>query len=329
MSHSQSDDKVSASLINYLRRIPGNRSANYSMPLTRISGGYDTSIFRFQLHGVIEALSRELVLRVYPNREQGPRAVFEATVQNALSDQQHLVPAVHLVCTDVTIIDAPFIIMDCVPGETLLQLGEPASSRIMGETHGMLHNRDTDVVIATLAQRDIRQIFLGDMLERIEQAGQGFTWANELITWLFRYKPKESRLSICHGDFHKLNIMQENGEISGVLDWSNFAVLEAAFDVANTLISFSIVVKHLTSAGEFEPVDLDRVIRDYRHAYDSTRLLDIRNLDYYLVLRSSMILLLVALGHGKPFQDPLIISDLYDLINRITGLSPESLIPGI
>ena len=53
---------------------------------------------------------------------------------------------------------------------------------------------------------------------------------------------------------------------------------------------------------------------------EAKRSLDNTNLGYYYVLRSTQILFLTALGFGRPYQHPLIIEDLCDLVAQETGL---------
>lgn len=320
-----------ASLLSYIRRSPGSRSVGYRSELTEISGGYDTKIYRFALDGMTSLPRQELVVRLFPGINDGRRATKEATIQRALSAQGLPVPDVHFVCIDQAVLGTPFIVMDHVEGETLLQVEEPEASRLMGDAHALLHDCETDEVISALARKDIDDVYFLNLIEKIEQSARYVPWGGEVLRWLKRHQPIEASVSLCHGDFHKLNIMQDHGDVSGILDWSNFGVYEPAFDVANTQISFSIVAKHLTAAGDFEPVNLDEVLTRYRSAYATRRTLDTTNLEYYLVLRSAMMLVLAALGFARVFRHPLIVSDLCELICEITNLKliPEEVLQDV
>lgn len=289
-----------------------------------ISGGYDTEIARFRLEGVPERLSHPLVFRSFPSPQDQHRAFLEEAVHNVLSSEAIPVPKVHLGVSNPSYSSTPFLVMDYVPGETLLELEEPLSSRILGETHAALHDHNTDAAIAKLGEIGVRKIFQKDLLSRVIETSRRMPWSKELITWLKRNVPNEVNLSICHGDFHKLNILQRRGQVTGILDWSNFAILEPAFDVANTQISFLVLAKHLTAQGDFEPVDLELVFAEYLDAYRSQRKLEDFNLPYYLVLRSTMILFMAAMKLSKPYQHPLVVSDLCKLIEECSGVVVSS-----
>jgi len=289
-----------------------------------ISGGYDTDIIQFRLVGVPDDLSRQLICRSFPSSHDQHRAFLEGAVHNMLSSEGLPVPKVHLDVPNPLHSSTPFIVMDYVPGETLLALEEPLSSRLLGETHAKLHEHTTERVVAKLRQVGIRNIFLKDLLVRVTETGANMPWSKELINWLRKHLPDETGLSICHGDFHKLNVLQLGGHVTGILDWSNFSVLEAAFDVANTQISFLVLAKHLTAQGDFESVDLNLVVEEYLHAYRSQKTLDDDNLPYYLVLRGTMILFMAAMRLSKPYQHPLVISDLRELIEEHSGIIIDS-----
>ena len=295
---------------------------------TQISGGYDTEIHRCRLSHAPDSLSGELILRIFPYPVDGNRAIREAAIQNALNAEGLLVPKVHLTVAEPKASEKPFIVMECVSGETLLHQDEPESSRLLGQTHGLIHQIDPEEVRAQLEANGIDDVFLANTLQRIRMAGAQFGWAREVITWLEENQPEEHRLSICHGDFHKLNVMQANGLITGILDWSNFSLMDATFDVANTKISFSILARYLTEEGDFEVVDLDEVLDNYLDAYEMERELDESNLGYYLTLRATMILFLAALKITKPYQHPMVVGDVCELIYResVIQISPDDIL---
>ena len=314
------DTSQSDALLQTLRDGLDLPEAGYSKSPVRLSGGYDTQIYEFQLSGVPERLSGLLVFRIFPQRNDQHRALSEAAIQNTLVSTGLLVPKVHFTGSESSGDFQPFLVMDHLEGDTLLQLTEPESSLLLGKTHAELHQHPISPVIAGLNNRGVQSVLLADLLDRLTGAAQGFSWANVVVTWLVQHAPRESSRSICHGDFHKLNVLQKAGAVTGILDWSNFCVAEAAFDVANTIISFSILAKHLTAQGDFEVVDLDQVLAQYHKAYETERELDDTNLTYYLVLRSTMILFLAALGMAKPYRHPMVVVDLCQLIERHSGI---------
>ena len=321
MTESEMPAARAQALLAHVREATGDADATFADPPSRLTGGYDTELFRFRLNGAPLGLSGELVLRAFPSSGEAGRAGREASVQNALADSGLPVPRVHLVSAEAESRVGEFVVMDFVPGGPLLDIEEPRSSLLMGETHAMLHEREVVGVVEALAGDGFRNIFLDDVLERVGKFGRRFPWALDVVDWLAARRPKEASWSICHGDFHKMNILQVGGRVSSILDWSGFAVMEAAYDVANTQLLFSIVAKSLIAQGDFDPTDLDRVVRDYRAGYEAKRRLDETNLDYYLVMRAAMILFLGASGANDAYRNPGLVAELCALIRQISRVS--------
>ena len=66
------------------------------------------------------------------------------------------------------------------------------------------------------------------------------------IDWLLENRPPEpERLAVCHGDFHPLNILVQDGIVTGVLDWPGFIIADPALDIANTIVLSTIPFKHI------------------------------------------------------------------------------------
>ena len=76
---------ISDKLLGYLRDQLKDPNIEYCQPLKQLQGGYETSIYRFQLKGVGGDFSQRLVLRLYPQFYGTQNAVWESTVQNALA----------------------------------------------------------------------------------------------------------------------------------------------------------------------------------------------------------------------------------------------------
>lgn len=300
-----------------------NTQIEFSEPPVLLAGGYDTKIVLFRLSGVSQPFAGPLVARIFPSTQDQARAAYEAAVHSALAQAGVPVPGVHLCLQAGGDFNRPILIMDYVAGETLLALEEPDSSRLLGETHASLHSYPIAAIERSLAQQGVVNLYREDLLNKIAEAGASFPWAKEVIDWLIDGAPPENQQSLCHGDFHKLNVLQERARVTGILDWSNFALLDPAFDVANTQISFLILAKHLTAQGDFSPVDLHTVVAEYLKAYNTVRVFDDEHLPYYLVLRGLMILFLAAMKRSKPYQHPLVVRDLCQLIHLHTGLKLE------
>jgi aminoglycoside phosphotransferase (APT) family kinase protein len=147
------------------------------------------------------------------------------------------------------------------------------------------------------------------------------------VSWLLEHQPEEPQLlAVCHGDFHPLNILVEDGEVSGVLDWPGFAVADPVFDVANTIILTTIPARVLTATMPgYEHVDWGAFTQQYLSSYRQFRDLDTTNLAYYKVRRCVMGLVQAAEGTGF-WGHPHIVQGLTECIQDISSI--KIVLPG-
>jgi aminoglycoside phosphotransferase (APT) family kinase protein len=143
------------------------------------------------------------------------------------------VPRTLGLCTDESVNDAPFYVMEYVPGAVLdspekaellpLELRRPASEHLID-------------VLADLHAADVDQIGLGDLARRdgyVERQIRRWStqWANsrtrelpeidEVAQHLATHVPEQQGVSIAHGDYRFGNCLTdvEHGRIAAVLDW--------------------------------------------------------------------------------------------------------------
>jgi aminoglycoside phosphotransferase (APT) family kinase protein len=228
-----------ARLLEYLTAALDAPRLGLAEPPAPVSGGFDTQIYTFQLVGAPPALSGRLILRVLGAHNDPRRALRERAIQNALADQGYPAPRAPLASADPGILGAGFLIMERLPGRTLLD------ARRLGMA-GMV----------VRAQRRLHALDPAPVLEAVEAAvprgGQAHTVEGHLaqtetrivrnallglvpaLGWLRANRPAiEGRRVICHGDFHPLNILVDGRrEVTGVLDWPNLLFAERACDVA-------------------------------------------------------------------------------------------------
>lgn len=315
-------DQISGSLIEYLRDELCNPTIDYDIPLTQLQGGYETDTYRFKLSGVGQELARPLVLRLYP-RFYGPgNAVWESTIQNMLADEGYPVPRVYLTCTDTAVLGGAFFIMAFLEGELMMNAPFEIVPGLLGKTHAALHDIDPEPLLNALRERgvDERRYRLVGRLEELKGRAIEYPWLGEAVAWLIENRPPESEaLAICHGDFHPLNILVQDGQVTGVLDWPGFIIADPTLDVANTVVLTMISAKHLLSLAEWETA-----VAMYLDSYRAHRFLDLRTLDYYKVRRCIMALVEGANGQSV-WQHPLIIKDLIEYTHEVTGIHiPQS-----
>jgi len=313
-------DAMSVKLIDYLRKELGSKSVDYLKPLTRLTGGYETFICRFQLSGEDDRLSKPLIIRVYAENSHPYQPLKESTVQNALADLGYPVPSVHGTCTDKAILGNAFSIMDFSEGKTLLDLDTPFDqmSDILGNLHARIHKVDPEPIVSKFTEVgwDIGSINIDGRLEWLRTTVNiDFPWLNGAVEWLFENRPNDLEiLSVCHCDFHPGNILFKDGKVQAVLDWSGFLVGDPAMDVAWTIFLCTIPIKLL-----LPDLDSEQIRKVYLNSYRKTRPLDETNIAYYGTIRSILALIEGVQGHAI-WSHPEIFQPLRAFIYEITGI---------
>lgn len=263
-------------------------------PPTRLVGGYDTDVFKVTITD--GAGTNVRALRRYPPDQPDHKPTFEGLVQNALHDRGFPAPRVLDVCTDKSIIGGAFIVMEFAEGRQLLHAPDHVQSTLLGRTHARLHGIDAAGVYGALSAVDAERFLLEWRLSRLEAACARDPGLRETVDWIMKHRPGEESLSVCHGDFHKLNVLcDDDNEVTAVLDWSAVAIAEPEFDIAHTMLIFGTLAKYLTD--DFAPADHDRVVADYLQGYRTVRPIDAGKLEYYSVVQAAMGIVSALDGH--------------------------------
>ena len=318
-------DQISERLIAYLRDKFNDSMIDYDSPLTQLQGGFETYIYRFKLNGVQTELSKPLILRLYPQSSGTKNAIWESTVQNVLAGEGYPVAQAYFTCTDMSILGGAFFIMDFLPGKPMATAPIETIPEMLGKTHAALHGIDPEPLIKSLSEQGIdkNMCSFGNRLDSLKDRASQLPWIRDGVAWLIKNRPPEpERLSACHGDFHPLNILIQDGKITGVLDWGSFLIADPALDIANTMVLTTISCKHLASSvmgPDFPSVDWEMISRLYLDAYRSHRRLDSTHLEYYRVYRSVNALIQGFEGY-EGWQHPLMVKDLIEYIHNITEI---------
>jgi aminoglycoside phosphotransferase (APT) family kinase protein len=277
-------------------------------------GGYETTIFHFKLSGSPTELTKPLVLRLFPQSRSINDAIFESTIQNILVDQGYPVPRVHFTCTDRSILDGAFLIMDFIDGKDMFTASFETFPSLLGKAHASLHNINLDALIKALQKQGVDEYWysLSKKLDWVnKEAERNYPWLREGINWLVENRPLEpERLSICHNDFHPSNILVKDGIITGVLDWGQFIVGDPAMDVAFTSWVTSIPLKVIAD------FNTEHITEMYLDSYRAIRTLDETNIAYYKSLRSVQSLIEGAQGHSflaLPEVVELVVASIYEV----------------
>jgi aminoglycoside phosphotransferase (APT) family kinase protein len=285
---------VAASLLEYLYFKLGVSGLDYAEEPSQIVDGWETYIYRFRLRparSLPAALTGPLILRVYSCIQGLPRLQHEFHAQQQMSRLGYSVARPILVEEDCDLFGGPFMIMESVPGRTLLDLLLNQPWRIvrgpahLAEVHAQLHRLSAVGFPAPATP------FLGRRLEEMKAIIDEYNLhgLRAGLRWLDVHRPPEQEMpSIIHLDFHPLNIMFHEGQCSGVLDWCESDVGDRHADVATTLVL-------MMSAPVQVPTFLQRLstwpgrvmlVRRYLRAYRKTLPVDDQKLAYYMAWAS-------------------------------------------
>ncbi len=284
----------------------------YSEQLQPVSGGFDTAIFGFALDRAPVDASGRLILRLGRAGSYPPRFALEAMTQNALAELGYPAPRVLLVETDTATLGGPFLVMQRLNGKPLGQglagiaTGTPAErlktfarlpaifSAITSTWVDMqvrLHQQPVQPLLRAAADAGIDQSMLTfeGQLARLAAAVEsgGLSVLAPAVTWLKSNRPDEGVASICHGDFHPLNIMADAGRVTGVIDWANVVIAAPEMDVASAVTNIATLPIQVPAALRV-PLHLliGTLLRRYVEAYRRVRPLNEARLRYYQVFRA-------------------------------------------
>jgi aminoglycoside phosphotransferase (APT) family kinase protein len=232
---------VAASLRDYLRLRLEVTDLQYVQPPAPNNEGWETFIYRFQLRGchLPEEFKRPLVLRAYSSLQGLPRLLHEAAVQRHMRERGYPAPLPLLVEESDDPLGGPFMIMELLPGRTLLDELFKRSYRIfhapveMAEMQAQLHRMSVDGFPAPEDDFLTRQFQnLAEMIEDYNLSG-----LRPGLTWLQDHRPRPPATpSILHLDFHPLNMLCRWRKCTGILDWSDSDVGDRHADVAASLV---------------------------------------------------------------------------------------------
>ena len=310
-------EQIAIDLLAYLRIELDAPALVYQAPLAQMPGGYETCSFRLRLSGAPDAFSGPLVLRLYPAMYGAYNAEWESTVQNLLADQGYLVARVPLTCVDLSVLGGAFYLMEFLPGEPLIGAPPETIPGLLGRAHAHLHDLDPAPLLRALQERGVapRRYRLEGRLAWLEEQGKAYPWLAEAVGWLLDHQPPEpERPSVCHGDFHPMNLLVQEGQVTGVLDWPGFLIADPALDVANTVALMETTGKHLLHIAQWEvPIQM------YLAAYEAQRPLDRTHLDYYRARRCVGALAEGARGQ-EVWRQPPVVRDLVAIVQQVTGV---------
>lgn len=343
---------IDVALLAYLRTRLARPAVEYLEDPRKLTGGFDTSIFRFSLSGAPEPFCGPLVIRCFSHSEGMPRANFEAVIQHVAAELDYPAPRVFIKETQQRILGSEFLIMQHMPGHTLgEELMAPRERGLAQRLQAFLPQIPEKVselwAIMAAAQFRLHQLPVGPLECAIKDAGipvREITLEGRLdslrltcvekelrelqpvIAWLEANRPPQNHVAICHCDFQPFNILVDNGRVSGVLDWANAMIGDPAMDLAFTVVA--IAEAPIKIPRTFAPLvrfKLHAAARAYCGAYRRLTDLNESAINYYRVFACTSQLRwaceTILSGHGSgAFASEEGITHLLRHIEAVTGI---------
>jgi aminoglycoside phosphotransferase (APT) family kinase protein len=353
--HQLHDAEIAKRLLYYLARAFGCPDAVYLAGPVRVQGGFDAAIFGFTLDRVPPPLVGPLILRLgHANADPG-RVKLETVVQNTLAEMGFPAPRVMVTEGEPGVLGGPFMVMTQLSGQTLAHgiEGFGADTSLVGQLQLLfnlpailartidqwvdmqirLHQLPAEPLLraVTTAGIDPGAITFEGQLARLRAIVErcALTGLEPALAWLDNRRPPQPReTTICHGDFHPLNILADKNQPTGVIDWANAVIAEPAMDVGSAIANISALPLSLPWALRVAAHSvIGAALRRYERAYRELRPLDDQAVLYYEVFRAVAQLVWVgqarAAGRvgGGAFHSAAGVGNLIALIRKLSSVS--------
>ena len=307
------DSEIVTRLLRYLASTFDCPDLAYAEPPARISGGRDAAIFGFALHNAPEGIAGPLILRLNRPHVGENRVKLEGIVHNWLAGQQYTCPDVRVIGTDPSLLGGVFTVMTRIPGRPLADEIETSifNGKLLARVGGLLRLRATfgDIIDAWVdAQIRLHALDPAPLLAAVGAGGLDpvtVTFEGQLnwivsmveqfslvglkpaVDWLNTHRPSAAlRPAICHGDFHPLNILAQDGKVTGVIDWVNVVIAPAEMDVGSAIANIATVPFGVPRALRFAlRIIMARILARYQRTYAQRRALDGDAVRYFQVFR--------------------------------------------
>jgi aminoglycoside phosphotransferase (APT) family kinase protein len=198
------------------------------------------------------------------------------------------------------------------------------------------------------AQTRLQALPVSDFVDRIERAGIsretfifdanfaslrasaeefGLEGLRPAIDWLIQHRPTRSQTAvISHGDFQPLNVLADNGRLTGVIDWVKTTIADPAFDYGAAMAILATVPIHA-------PAVLSRVMRAFMNNLARTHSRQCRSvpdsdaaLRYYQVFNCLVQMVTVGrnraqgkMTHGA-YNSPVGVANLVNHVHLLSGI---------
>jgi aminoglycoside phosphotransferase (APT) family kinase protein len=211
----------------------------------------------------------------------------ELKVQKFLSDQGYPVPRPLFLEEKARVFGGPFLLMEWVPGTTMVDLLLHQWTSILWAPAGManVHARLHQLPCRGFPRRTKR--FLPHSLAALAEAIRDYDLAGLApgLGWLERHRPAAAAEEcIVHLDFHPINLIFDQAECKAVLDWGDAEIGDRHADVAATLTLMQLAPLDLPSLWDRLAAAVGKgiLVHEYLRAYRKVLPIDDDRLHYYM-----------------------------------------------
>ena len=307
-------DEIESRLFGHIEKQFGSFKVDEQLSL--IQGGNEAYLYRFRLSG-IDGLERPQILRLFPSRYNKERSQWEGMIHNLLADAGIRVPKVHLMSSDMSVLKGSFLLMDFVEGEAINPGHDPSILPLAARTQAGIHEVDGSGISRSIWEKGHSENShnLKGRIEWILRRAEAYPQTGEITRWLKDNMPTSPMTRVVHGDFHPMNFMVKDGDVTGILDWSNFMIGDPMMGLGFTISLFT------STSGLMVPKEeLEREIERYFSEYSKVRPIDYTNLDYYRAFRLAMAYI-EGLDGQEWWQQPQIVKNIAAELKEFTGVT--------
>lgn len=232
-------------LEQYLRAKCSDKAAISITHLDKLRDGWESDNYRIAVESGIPGTREDWVWRIYSGAGRQAKATREFTAIQKLRSAGYPVPEVILLETEDSPVERPFILMEYIQGEVMWDLLDKApadrQARLIDQFCRLfvqLHDLDWRQFDDSLPGND-PFFFIDRWSAEAHGVLQGLPEfdGSPFLEWVVGRRELFacSHPSPVHQDFHPGNILVSANDDATVIDWTNFAVTDARFDLAWTL----------------------------------------------------------------------------------------------
>ena len=258
--------ELKPTLEQYLRAKCSDKTAISITHLDKLRDGWESDNYRVTVEHGDPRTRADWVWRIYSGAGSEAKAAREFTAMQKLRAAGYPVPEVILLETADSPVERPFILMEFIQGEVMWDLLDQApvdrQARLIDQFCRLfvqLHDLDWRQFDHSLPGDD-PFFFIDRWLDEARRILRGFPDLDvaPFLEWVAARRERFdcARPSPVHQDFHPGNILVSANDDATVIDWTNFAVTDARFDLAWTLL-----LAHAYGGPELRA----RILQGYQH----------------------------------------------------------------